>query len=68
LCSTAIVMKRERLCEPPPHDMEHVDQSPNRLTAQCTGHGPSSQACVSLWPPHATPPCAAGTVVDRVRV
>ena len=61
-------MPRERDWEPVPQVRVHSDHSPNSVTSQWMGQGPSEQAWDSLRPGQSTPPCAAETVTVRERV
>ena len=66
-CAAAVDTERVCVCEPPPHDTEHVDHAENAVTTQCTGHVTTLQARVSLRAPHATPPYAIARFTARER-
>ena len=59
---------RDRLCQPEPHDSEHMSHAPQSESAQSTGHECELQTRCCDRAPHATPPCAAGVTVRRARL
>ena len=60
---------RERDCAPTPHDFEHVPQSVQLSSSQCTGQFTTRQLCVFVWLPlHVSPPCSSCVTTLRERV
>jgi hypothetical protein len=57
------VIERLRDWVPVPHDFVQVVQVLKAEVAQCTGHGPSVQACVSSACGQAAPPKRGSTLV-----
>jgi len=56
------------VCVPPPHVAEHVENAPNALMTQLTGHGCELHVCVCTKTGQAAPPLAADVNTDRVDV
>ena len=64
--ATGATVLRLRFCEPPPHDLVHVDHALKAETAQSMGQGKVLQLLVSFANGHATPPYV-GCTTARVR-
>jgi len=60
-------MLRERDCAPAPHDFVHAVHALKAVVAQCTGHAPWLQTCVSALCGQAAPPLRGCTMVRERR-
>ena len=64
--SVGSTVARLRLCEPVPHDLVQVDQTPKLLTPQLTGHACELQERASTACGQAVPP-KVGCTMERLR-